>query len=128
MPTAGEGAAMSFLSVPGGRLYYETRGDGPLMFLVPGASGSGEAFRGLAEHLARDYSVITYDRRGFSRSELDGPQEYEHRLEVDTDDVRRMIEHIGGGSATVFGASSGAIVAIDVLARHPSAVDTIVAF
>jgi acetyltransferase/esterase len=119
---------MSVLSVPGARLFYETRGDGPLMLLVPGASGSGDAFRGVAEHLARDYSVITYDRRGFSRSELDGSQGYEHRLEVDADDVRRLIEHINGGSATVFGASSGGIVAIDVLARHPSAVDKLVAF
>ncbi|MGH3776793.1 MAG: hypothetical protein ACRDRR_13890 [Pseudonocardiaceae bacterium] len=26
---------------------------------------------------------MTYDRRGFSRSSLDGPQDYDHRLETD---------------------------------------------
>jgi len=117
---------MPILEVPGARLSYETHGSGPLLLMVPGASGSGDSFKRVTEHLAADYTVVTYDRRGFSRSHLDGPQDEGHRLATDADDVRRLIEHVSDQPATVFGGSSGAIVALEVLARHPSVVRTLV--
>ena len=117
---------MSILEVPGARLYYETHGSGPLMVMVPGATGGADAFRMVTEHLAAHYTVIIYDRRGFSRSQLDGRQDYDRRLETDADDVRRLIEHVSDESAIVFGGSSGAIIALEVLARHPSVVRTLV--
>jgi pimeloyl-ACP methyl ester carboxylesterase len=119
---------MSILEVPGARLYYETHGSGPLMLMVPGANGEADVFKMVTEHLATHYTVVTYDRRGFSRSQLDGPQDYDHRLETDADDVRRLIEHLSDEPATVFGASSGAIVALEVLTHHPSVVRTLVPF
>jgi acetyltransferase/esterase len=114
------------LEVPGARLYYETHGSGPVMLMVPGATGSAYSFQRVAEHLAARYTVVIYDRRGFSRSQLDGPQDYGRRLETDADDVRRLIEHVSGEPAAVFGSSSGALVALEALARHSSAVRTLV--
>ena len=119
---------MSILDVPGARLYYETVGRGPVMLMVPGANGSADPFKGVAEHLAAHYTVVTYDRRGFSRSQVDGPQDYDHRLETDADDVRRVIEHVSDEPATVFGASSGGVVVLEVLTHHPSVVRTLVPF
>jgi pimeloyl-ACP methyl ester carboxylesterase len=119
---------MTTVDVPGAGLYRETRGSGPLLVMVAGASGVADSFRALAEELADRYTVLTYDRRGFSRSRLDGAQDHDHRLGTDADDVRRLIEHAGGGPATVFGASSGAVVALAALVRHPSAVARVVAF
>jgi acetyltransferase/esterase len=119
---------MTVLDVPGAHLYYETHGHGPLLIMVPGASGVADSFRAVATHLAAHYTVVLYDRRGFSRSKLEGPQDYTRRLQTDADDVRRLIEHVGDGPATLFGASSGGIVVIDVLTRHPSVVDTLVPF
>lgn len=119
---------MSFLEMPGARLYYETHGNGPLLIMVPGASGVADSFRPVATHLAAHYTVVLYDRRGFSRSQLDGPQDYAHRLETDADDVRRLIEHLGETPATVFGASSGAIVVLELLTRHPEVVHAVVPF
>src|SRR4051812_11714694 len=110
---------MTFLDVPGARLHYETDGTGPLIVMVPGASGAADPFRAVAGHLAARHTVALYDRRGFSRSRLDGPQDHDRRLQTDADDVRRLIEHLGVEPATVFGASSGAVVALEVLARHP---------
>ncbi|WP_328747253.1 alpha/beta hydrolase [Streptomyces sp. NBC_00285] len=55
---------MSTLEVPGARLYYETRGRGPLMLMIPGANGDADAFGMVAEHLAAHYTVVVYDRRG----------------------------------------------------------------
>ncbi len=87
----------------------------------------GEVFRQIAHDLSARYQVVTYDRRGFSRSQLDGPQDYDHRLSTDADDVRRLIEHLTDKPATVFGNSSGAIVALEVLAHYPEQVQTVVA-
>lgn len=114
------------LEVPGARLYYETHGSGPVMLMVPGATGSAYSFQRVAEHLAAHYTVVTYDRRGFSRSPLEGPQDYDHRLETDADDVRRLIEHVSDEPATVFGSSSGGIIVLEVLTHHPSVVRTLV--
>lgn len=119
---------MSFLEVPGARLYYETHGSGPLMIMIPGASGVADSFRMVTEHLAAHYTVALHDRRGFSRSQLDGPQDYDRRLETDADDVRRLIEHLSDEPATVFGTSSGGIVALAVLTYHPSVVHTLIPF
>jgi pimeloyl-ACP methyl ester carboxylesterase len=124
----GDGHQTGFLKVPGARLYYETRGSGPLMIMVPGANGEANVFKWVAERLAAHYTVVTYDRRGFSRSQLDGPQDYDYRIETDADDVRRLIEHLSDEPATVFGASSGGIVALEVLTHHPSVVRTVVPF
>jgi pimeloyl-ACP methyl ester carboxylesterase len=117
---------MSILDVPGARLYYETRGSGPHLLMIPGANGDARAFTPVAEHLAARCTVVTYDRRGFSRSQLDGPQDDDHRLETDADDVRRLIEHVSDAPATLLGTSSGGIVALTVLTRHPAAVNTVV--
>ena len=116
----------SILEVPGARLYYETQGSGPVMLMVPGASGTAESFKSVREHLAAHYTVVIYDRRGFSRSQLNGPQDFDHRLATDADDVRRLIEHMSDEPAIVFGGSSGALVALEVLTRHPSVVRTLV--
>ncbi len=80
------------------------------MLMVPGANGEADIFTMVTEHLAAHYTVVTYDRRGFSRSQLDGPQDYDHRLETDANDVRRLIEHLSDEPATVFGTSSGGVV------------------
>ncbi len=119
---------MSVLDVPGAHLYYETHGDGPLLVLIPGAGGAADVFRMLTKHLAGRYRVVIYDRRGFSRSTLDGPQDYEHRLETDADDVHRLIAHLSDEPTVVVGTSSGAIVALALLSRHPAAVRTLLPF
>jgi pimeloyl-ACP methyl ester carboxylesterase len=118
----------STLEVPGAHLYYETYGSGPLMLMVPGASGTADSFRRVTEHLAARYTVVIYDRRGFSRSKLAGPQDYAHRLETDADDVRRLIEHLSDEPATVFGSSSGGVIVLEAVARHPSVVRTLIPY
>src|SRR4051794_12580464 len=116
---------MSFLNVPGARLAYETHGSGPLLLLIPGAFGSGAVFSTLIDHLAPHYTVVTYDRRGFARSQLAGPQDEAHRLETDADDARRLLAHLSKEPAIVFGTSSGAIVALALLTRYSSVVRTL---
>lgn len=83
---------MSYCEVPGARLYYETRGTGPLLLLIPGANGDANLFPPLADLLAAEFTVVTYDRRGYTRSALNGAQDYAHRLETDADDSAAALD------------------------------------
>jgi pimeloyl-ACP methyl ester carboxylesterase len=44
---------MSYFEVPGARLYYETRGTGPLLLLIPGANGDANVFPSLSGPVGR---------------------------------------------------------------------------
>ncbi|TWT13870.1 alpha/beta fold hydrolase [Reyranella sp. CPCC 100927] len=119
---------MSVLDVPGAQIYYETRGEGPLLLLIPGANGDGNVFPPLADRLAGHYRVVTYDRRGFTRSVLSGPQDYARRLAIDADDAMRLIRRLSDGPATVFGTSSGAVIALQLLIDHPDCIRAVVPY
>jgi pimeloyl-ACP methyl ester carboxylesterase len=112
------------LRVPGASLYYEVRGTGPALLLIPTGNGDGGPYTPLAEALADRHTVITYDKRAYSRSPLDAPDDGTDRVAADVEDARALIEHVAGGRADVLGGSSGAIVALELLARHPRCVGT----
>jgi pimeloyl-ACP methyl ester carboxylesterase len=119
---------MGTLAVEGAQLYYEVRGSGPLLLMIPGASGSADAFKAAADCLARHLTVVTYDRRGFSRSPIDRscPQDDIRRLQTDVDDAACLLTRVRNGPAIVFGSSSGAIVALELLVRHATHVRSLV--
>ena len=114
------------LKVPGATLYYETRGSGPVLLLIAGGGTDAGVFEAVAHVLAHDYTVVTYDPRGNSRSPLDGPPT-DQQIAVHSDDARRLLSTTASGPAAVFGSSSGAIVALDLIARHPAVVSRVVA-
>jgi pimeloyl-ACP methyl ester carboxylesterase len=53
--------------------------------------------------------------------------DYHHRLEVDSDDAHRLLGQLTDEPAYVFGSSSGAIVALDLVSKHPEQVRVLVA-
>jgi pimeloyl-ACP methyl ester carboxylesterase len=115
------------LRVNGATLHYEVRGSGPLLLLIPGGTGGAASFDGMADDLAADHTVATYDPRGMSRSTLDDP-EAEQYVAEHADDAFRLLELLSPGEpARVFGASSGAIAALHLLAAHPERVHLLVA-
>ncbi|SDJ97466.1 Pimeloyl-ACP methyl ester carboxylesterase [Actinopolyspora mzabensis] len=115
------------LALSGAELYYEIRGAGPTLLIVPSGNGDAAPFTPLAETLADRYTVITYDRRGFSRSPVHGPVHDEHRLKTDAQDIVELLTHLGQRPARVFGSSSGAIIALALLELYPRAVHTLIA-
>ncbi|MGW2225082.1 alpha/beta fold hydrolase [Streptomyces formicae] len=115
------------LRVPGATLHYEVRGEGPLLLLIPGGAGGAAAFDDIADGLAAEYTVATYDPRGISRSALDDP-EAAQRVAEHADDAFRLLELLSPGEpARVFGMSSGAIAALHLLTTHPERVERLVA-
>jgi pimeloyl-ACP methyl ester carboxylesterase len=117
------------LKVPGATLYYEVRGAGPVLLMICGGIYDAAGYAGLADQLADGYTVVTYDRRGNSRSPLEGPPERQ-RIEVHADDAHRILTAVGvtgNEPADVFGNSSGAEIGLELAARHPEQVRTLVA-
>jgi pimeloyl-ACP methyl ester carboxylesterase len=115
------------LNVPGARLYYETRGSGPVLLLLPGGPADARIFAGIAPLLADRYTVVTYDPRGLSRSTLDVLPEDARIVETFADDAQRLLGAVASEPAFVFGSSGGALIGLDLAARHPRQVRMLVA-
>jgi pimeloyl-ACP methyl ester carboxylesterase len=114
------------LKVPGANLYYEVCGSGPVLLMMPGGPADATAFRRIAGELAPHYTVVTYDPRGLSRSKLEGPLDEDRIVEVFADDVHRLLTAVTGEKADVFASSGGAVIALELAARHPEQLNTVV--
>jgi pimeloyl-ACP methyl ester carboxylesterase len=113
------------ISVPGARLHYEVRGAGPLV-LVAGSPMASAEFAPLADALAGDHTVVTFDPRGYAGSTVDDP-DAASTVEQRADDVAAILDDLGAESADVFGSSGGAVTGLALVTRHPGRVRTLVA-
>ena len=128
MTTATHERTTRTLDVPGATLTYDVRPgtseDIPLV-LIGSPMGAG-GFPSLAGHFP-DRTIVTYDpRNNGERSTADDPA-LPITAEVQADDVHRVIEAIGGGPVDMFATSGGAIVALALVAKHPTEIRTLVA-
>lgn len=114
------------LSVPGASLYHEVRGSGPVLLCIPGGPADASAFRKLADELAADYTVVTYDPRGLSHSPLEGPFDDARAIEINAEDAHRLISAVTDGKANVLGSSGGAVIALELAKRHGDQIATLV--
>ena len=112
---------MARASVNGTELYYEIRGTGAPVLLVMGATGDGGHFDAIADLLCDEFTVVTYDRRGYGRSPV--PADWTTTSpEEQADDAAGLLAALVRSPAVVCGTSSGAVFALCLLARHPAAV------
>ncbi|WP_067464295.1 alpha/beta fold hydrolase [Actinomadura macra] len=118
-------AAVQTLRVPGARLHYELRGQGPLVALV-GAPMDADSFAPLADLLADDHTVLTTDPRGIKRSTLDDPGQ-DSTPQLRADDLSRLLTHLDAGPAAVLGSSGGAVTALALAQTRPDLVHTVIA-
>jgi pimeloyl-ACP methyl ester carboxylesterase len=83
-------------------------------------------FTDLAGRLADRYTVVSYDQRGHSRSTLDGePKDIPVALHAD--DAAAILAAVGNEGAYVYGSSGGGTIGLELVARHPELVRTLVA-
>jgi pimeloyl-ACP methyl ester carboxylesterase len=88
---------LSFLDLPGVRLYYETVGQGPPLVLVHGSAVDGHTWDGVVPALSQNHTVITYDRRGYGES-VHAPVR-DHRLHAN--DLIAVLEKVAKQPARV---------------------------
>ncbi|MEU6372364.1 alpha/beta fold hydrolase [Streptomyces sp. NPDC046909] len=111
--------------VDGADLYYERRGSGPALLMISGAGGDAGYYTQVAADLADMFTVITYDRRGNSRST--GRTGTPMDLAEQAADARTLIDGLAGGRALVFGNSGGAIIGLTLAALHPGSLAGLIA-
>ncbi|MGW8763490.1 alpha/beta fold hydrolase [Streptomyces sp. NPDC055815] len=114
------------LDVPGAVLHYQVRGTGPTLLISQSGEGDADRSTDLVARLADSYRVITYDRRGLSRSRLDAP-ERGATLTEHADDVQRLLAALADGPALMLGCSLGAVIGLHAAVRHPGLIRTLVA-
>src|SRR4029450_1359675 len=102
------------------KLYHEVRGSGPALLITGGTGDAGE-WANLAPTLAEECTVVTYDRRGISRSPRPDGWTATSMTEM-ADDAAAPPPALAPAPAVVVGHSGGASVACSLVVRHPEVV------
>ncbi len=112
-------------SKDGTKLAYDVYGNGPALIYITGAI----CFRQFspivkdAKTFAGEFTVYNYDRRGRGDSEDTHP----YSLEREIEDLEAIID-VAGGSAFLYGHSSGAVIALEAAIRLPTKIKKITLF
>ncbi|HEY8627037.1 MAG TPA: alpha/beta hydrolase, partial [Gaiellaceae bacterium] len=89
---------MSVVELNGAEIAYEVRGSGPALTLIHEGIADRRMWRETLPVLEPDFTVVTYDQRGFGDSSLpSGPATY-------IDDLRALLDHLGLERTTLVGA------------------------
>ncbi|MCX5359921.1 alpha/beta hydrolase [Streptomyces sp. NBC_00124] len=109
-------------------LYYDVHGSGPVLLILPGGAGHPMGLGPLTEALADRFTVVVLDPLGLAHGRLGSPVD-DQRVEDWSDGARRVLDSVlaDGDTAYAVGTSAGAIVALDLLARHPERLRHVVA-
>ena len=103
------------ISKDGTPIAFDQSGQGPAIILVAGATATRLAEAGLSAALAPHFTVFAYDRRGRGESGDTAP----YAVEREVEDLDALINE-AGGSAFVFGHSSGAVLALEAARLLPT--------
>ncbi|QBR01661.1 alpha/beta fold hydrolase [Paraburkholderia pallida] len=97
--------------------YVERRGNGPHVVLIPSGEGDCGSFDKVAENLASDFTVTTFDTPGFSRSVAG--------VNVDVSmvslghQVANLLSALAIEDAVIYGCSSAGLAALDLVSVYP---------
>jgi pimeloyl-ACP methyl ester carboxylesterase len=116
-PAAGH---WGYLLTNGSRIYYEDFGRGPAIILIHDGLAHGEVWEQQVAAFAEHYRVVSYDRRGYGRS--DAPTQPYSNI----DDLEALLSELDIDNATLIGSSSGGALAINFALTHPGKVDALV--
>jgi pimeloyl-ACP methyl ester carboxylesterase len=100
------------ISKDGTKIVYDKVGKGTPVVLVEGATATRSSFEELANLLAPDFTVYSYDRRGRGDSSDTLPYSVEKEIE----DIEALIDE-AGGTAYLYGISSGGALALEAASK-----------
>lgn len=113
-----------YVHVQNGTLFCRSEGDGRPLLLIHGAGVDSDFFEEAALALAQRYKVITYDRRGYSRSVCTISGAY---FAQQAEDAAAVIKSMcGEEKIVVVGCSAGATIALHLAACYPELIGCLV--
>lgn len=107
-------------------IYYEVQGAGQALMMIHGAGADASMYAETAKLLAKPYRVVTYDRRGNSRSKTDNPISYD--LDTQVADAKELLKYLGIEKVILVGASAGAVIAHRFLMLYPEMVEKVILY
>jgi len=114
---------MTHAHVNGIWLNYREQGEGEPVLLVMGLGAPLQGWEPQIEAFSRRYRVLSFDNRGIGRSDKPlGP----YRVAQMVEDTRALLDHRAIESAHVVGLSMGGMVAMELAARYPQRVRSLV--
>jgi pimeloyl-ACP methyl ester carboxylesterase len=97
-------------------IYYEQAGTGPSLLFIHGMCGDAQVWAGQVERLADQFTCVTYDRRGHTRSPIGTAPE---SVAAHAADAAALIEQLGLDSPVVVGSSGGARIGVELARTRP---------
>ena len=101
-------------------LYYELQGEGDLLILIHGVIVDADLYSSAARLLSRYFRVLTYDRRGNSRSVCKGEPHF--NMEDQIQDLLDLMSAAQADTTYIVGTSAGALVGEYFLEKYPQKV------
>lgn len=114
MPTASIGDA---------EIYYEEKGEGPPLMLVPGLAGTGSFWSSQVSDFSRDFRTIVHDHRGAGRSTH---SRITYSVEQMAADTLRLMDVLGIEAAHFVGHSTGGAIGQVVATDQPERLRSLV--
>ncbi|MBX0289672.1 alpha/beta fold hydrolase [Hymenobacter sp. HSC-4F20] len=107
-----------YVTVKGGRLYYERYGKGTPLLLLHGNGQSIAAFQRQIGELAQHFEVIAVDTRAQGRSQDHTTANFTYDLFAE--DTRQLLDSLGLRQVDILGWSDGGNTALTLALRHPA--------
>ena len=114
---------MPCVSIGDADIYYEDKGEGPPLVLVPGLAGSGSFFISQVSEFSKSFRTITHDHRGAGRSTH---SRIHYSVEQMADDTLRLMDALGIDSAHLVGHSTGGAIGQVIATEHPERLRSLV--
>jgi pimeloyl-ACP methyl ester carboxylesterase len=99
--------------------------DAPVVLCCGGVANVAMRFNYLASDLADRFRVICMDWLGRGRSGWLA-DEGDYSLQTYAEQLRQLVQHLGGRPVTLLGSSMGGSAAIELIARHPGLIDRLI--
>ncbi|NMC57106.1 MAG: alpha/beta hydrolase [Eubacteriaceae bacterium] len=104
--------------------YCEMQGCGPKVVLIPDGWNDCGTYEKLSEYLCDEFTVLTFDMRGGTRSMDNNPQKVTSKLLAD--DVAAIMKALDFAPASVYGCSSGGQAALALGKYYPVLIRNII--
>ncbi len=109
-------------------IYYERLGKGRPLVLIHGAVADASYFDETREYLKDYFDVITYDRRGYSRSVCKDQEHASYSIQDHAKDLVNLIEGLDLHGVVLVGHSAGGIMAMEAFQMIPGRIAHVVLY
>lgn len=109
--------------INGAAIWYQRLGSGPNLVQIGGAVSGHEGYATVTEAMARQFTVLDYDHRGYGMS--DRPDQ-RYSLDVWSRDLVGLLDHLEIERTHIHGGSMGGFIAVYFATRYPERVDRLV--